>query len=917
MPPQALAVSLEVLITVPLRALLDQFALDFPGFCKVGMGHNQKINFDAKGFIAVTKSVHLLTSLELDAIFVDEAHHPLPPGMPKYKQLYRFSATHTDEPDFRYTMGRAIDDGVLCDYDITVPAVTEHHAYVCLADLLLKQAGRFRRVLAYCNTVREAKKFQMVVEELGLAAWHINAGTSQKRRLAAIEEFGGDLTKPVHVLVTVEVLGEGINILNADTCMFVEPRNSYRSVIQAIGRVLRHHPGKTLAHIVLPAVAVPAKVDAGEEYLDAPKDPRYPGVSRVGNVQRHPRQLEDASTAESLVEETPTVAEKQQREHPSTEFTATTRGEVNQRPNPSIQKSFPFALAPTSNGQDKGVSGTATEERLEESAGIGRVSPTESEQSERPAEKAQLGSERSTAAADKVNTSKVVWNEHGSSSELRSLQGRPVLQAPGKSLQTTPHTSSVTSAHLQAILGQQELPLVDEGDNNILEVNRNTLHATDTHRNTVVSQGVKVPFSFADQHSSGEASADHAQANSLKRAPVASTDAVEGVEHWTHWGSDTQAGTGSTAGTQWMVDQHKGAQELRREHRNRGGQLTSSAVLSGGDEFFSTQLERFLSLLVQADSRLVGSSMGYRIQLVDCRLAADGELVGWADAVCGRLTAILQQSDPWEQRLQSVEDFAAINGRLPMKHVGERNERTLGYWLSNHGLRPVWGQLEGCRVQRLLNSSSLLVRRRAEGWLLKDPNCAFKRRCQQLKQYVEMYGKLPSNTPNSSYADLASWLTRQKATGAMSNPHRRPMLESVHPLVAKLVEKWDANPARVDASNWQGWLERLVSFARARGRLPLSYTIKSERPMYLWLNRQVRRLEHLPEELVQQLRTSHPLITAAVNARKARKVRLNGFAQSGARCYISITLYNRPYPSSPQTHLLLFGHDNWLTTSLA
>ena len=46
----------------------------------------------------------------------------------------------------------------------------------------------------------------------------------------------GPLQKPVHVLVTVEVLGEGINIPNADTCMFVEPRNSYRSIIQAIGR---------------------------------------------------------------------------------------------------------------------------------------------------------------------------------------------------------------------------------------------------------------------------------------------------------------------------------------------------------------------------------------------------------------------------------------------------------------------------------------------------------------------------------------------------------------------------------------------------------------------------------------------------------------------------------------------------------
>ena len=34
---------------MPLRALLDQFAPNFPGFCKVGMGHNKKIDFDAKG----------------------------------------------------------------------------------------------------------------------------------------------------------------------------------------------------------------------------------------------------------------------------------------------------------------------------------------------------------------------------------------------------------------------------------------------------------------------------------------------------------------------------------------------------------------------------------------------------------------------------------------------------------------------------------------------------------------------------------------------------------------------------------------------------------------------------------------------------------------------------------------------------
>ena len=151
---------------MPLRALLDQFASDFPGFCKVGLGH-KRIDFGAEGFIAVTDSVHLLRKLKFDSIFVDEGHHPLPPKMPRSKELYLFSATHKEEPDFRYTMGQAIEDRVLCDYDITVPALTAHHAYVCLGDLLLKQVGRFRRVLAHCNSIAEAKRFSHGVEGAG------------------------------------------------------------------------------------------------------------------------------------------------------------------------------------------------------------------------------------------------------------------------------------------------------------------------------------------------------------------------------------------------------------------------------------------------------------------------------------------------------------------------------------------------------------------------------------------------------------------------------------------------------------------------------------------------------------------------------------------------------------------------------
>ena len=92
--------------------------MEIPGFCKVGTGYNRKINMQAHGFIAVTDSVHFLRKLEFAAVFVDEAHHPLPPGMPICKELFKFSATQKEEVNFRYSLGEAIEQGVLCDYDL-------------------------------------------------------------------------------------------------------------------------------------------------------------------------------------------------------------------------------------------------------------------------------------------------------------------------------------------------------------------------------------------------------------------------------------------------------------------------------------------------------------------------------------------------------------------------------------------------------------------------------------------------------------------------------------------------------------------------------------------------------------------------------------------------------------------------------
>ena len=190
---------------------------------------------------------------------------------------------------------------------------------------------------------------------------------------------------------------------------------------------------------------------------------------------------------------------------------------------------------------------------------------------------------------------------------------------------------------------------------------------------------------------------------------------------------------------------------------SRRVQLKSSLNPSDLNELYGSQLERFLSLLVQADSRLVGSSVGHRIQLVDCRMTAEGlELDFLTEAVYRRLTTILCQRDRWEDTLESLEAFVREKGRLPWRRVGD--EKRLAYWLTTQQCRLRAGLLLEHRWGRLVNSSLPLIRRRAQGWPLNSLDGKFKRWCLDLKAYIEATGKLPrftKKTPSSQSHQLA------------------------------------------------------------------------------------------------------------------------------------------------------------------
>ena len=921
---------------MPLLALLDQFAADFPGFCKVGKGHNEKIDFDAHGFIAVSKSVHLLQKVTFDAVLVDEAHHPLPKKFPKAKELFQFSATLEEEGiDFQYTMGKAIEDGVLCDYDITVPAVTAHHAYVCLADLLLKQAGRFRRVLAYCNTVAEAKRFQMILEELGLGAWHINAATGWKERKRVMDEFTGSLKKPVHVLVTVEVLGEGVNIPNADTCMFVEPRNSYRSIIQAIGRVLRHHPAKPLGHIVLPALAVPQRgpdhvpvaptstelelkqqTNCKEQSLSQ-KAPISCSVTALPGCPGGQEHKADISLLETL------EAEEAVRKRQSTgvrddssdanEETVQCAGTMGNGPVRGRELLDVAQKSQTSSKQRQG-SVSSKKGRTQHNQGTMTAgSPTGSavQSQMRPQSQAIGSSSRTNRLPSQVAEMNSGLQNHktleGKELETSVMEGNKIgfRRAIGSSLGTSGQTGGRSQEG-----GRVKSPTAEM--NSGLQ-NHKTLEGKELE--TSVMEGNKIGFRRAIGSSLGTSgqTGGRSQEGGRVKSPTAEMNSglqnhktLEGKELETSVMEGNKIGfrraIGSSLGTSGQtggrsqeggrvksptaemnsgLQNHKTLEGKELEtsvtDRNKMGirynrrlKLQSLDGVGSSAQEYQSQLDRFLTKLMQADERLIGSSAGHRIQVVDCRIGV-AEKVGMdsaTNAIYGRLTALLKQTDPWEVRFESLEEFVREHQRFPNKMCMDSSlEVSLSNWWSNQIMKVKFGRLPAHRLQSLQSSSVALIQRRVGKWLAGGPEAIFKQKCQDLRKHMKKHNQLPSrSSPDPETRKLGEWLWSKRRGGARSRLKEINVLKALHPLVEQLFQ-WDMQPLNIIETLWSRNLEELSTFVSQHGRLPRTYkTSRSESRLYDWLWRQRSRIwtGNLPEKLVAALQDAHPLISEAV-----------------------------------------------------
>jgi superfamily II DNA or RNA helicase len=276
----------KICIFVPSLLLLDHFIEYFEKYkiptsyyCPVGTGYNDKINYDAKIFICVYNSIDKIKHLDFDIIFIDEGHHLYQPSIyktfesidedelelvkdeigskklsqevfkMKYKKIVFLSAT-IDDPDFEYDMREAIEKDYICDYDLHIPVFENKRLTNEDIKSYLDDHPECQSILAYCNSIKRCDNITEYLLTQEIKATTFNANTSVKIRKQILNDFR---LGNIRILITVNTLGEGIDIKNADTCFFIETRKSRINVMQCIGRIMRKHPSKTVGHVVIPS----------------------------------------------------------------------------------------------------------------------------------------------------------------------------------------------------------------------------------------------------------------------------------------------------------------------------------------------------------------------------------------------------------------------------------------------------------------------------------------------------------------------------------------------------------------------------------------------------------------------------------------------------------------------------------------
>lgn len=270
------------LILVPKITLMDQLYEEILKQ-KPSLKHDiqligdRKSNFDVDELITICvyNSINVITEFEhFEKIFVDEAHHIAIP------EIYSSELTENNDNDVKETyidkivelrklnnnvyLSATIDKidgfeyytkdirdmimhGYLCDYTLNVPIFNNDPTDQNICDYLI---AKYRNVIIYCDTQEHGTRINKIMNGLLYGcSEYIDCKTSKIKRLSTIRKYKSG---EIPFLVNVRVLTEGFDAPITKGVCFMHLPKSGTTIIQIIGRALRLHKEKKLAHIILP-----------------------------------------------------------------------------------------------------------------------------------------------------------------------------------------------------------------------------------------------------------------------------------------------------------------------------------------------------------------------------------------------------------------------------------------------------------------------------------------------------------------------------------------------------------------------------------------------------------------------------------------------------------------------------------------
>ncbi|WP_165449738.1 DEAD/DEAH box helicase [Krasilnikovia cinnamomea] len=192
----------------------------------------------------------------------------------------------------RLTFGRAIELGLLADYQVLVLGVeqTDDGAAAAVAERHLVQVGddttdaasfaaltalgtawrehNVRTAISFHSRVERARQFaQLVTATAGqpllqlpasVQASHVSGAMPTGKRAHLLRELtAGSEDDRLRLLANARCLTAGVDVPSLDAVVFVDPRRSATDVVQAVGRALRVADEKERGLIILPVVLRP------------------------------------------------------------------------------------------------------------------------------------------------------------------------------------------------------------------------------------------------------------------------------------------------------------------------------------------------------------------------------------------------------------------------------------------------------------------------------------------------------------------------------------------------------------------------------------------------------------------------------------------------------------------------------------